>query len=234
MDQQNQQPMSKLAISGFLLAIFVAPVGFVTSIVAWRKIRKNAQRGKGLAIAGIVIGALLSVPLLWLVLLINALGGWHIGNQAANDFKPIAKQIQEIGGIKLCDNGDSGYGIDNKTPWYQVYYSVPNTPGLTDKVMALVAKEGYKLVPNTTFINQLKGLPEKDNTSTYIRPYGNEQFNPKSDYLIGQSGNKSLTLTINRQTSVALYCGVKDYGKKQSTGNDAILYFSLVLPDRNQ
>lgn len=233
MVQQNQEPISKLAIVGLLLAIFVAPVGLVTSIVAWRKIRKNAQRGKGLAIAGTVIGALFCVPFFLFFWLFTILGGWHIGNQAANDFKPIDKQIKEIGGVKLCDNGDGGYGIDNTTPWYQVYYTVPDTAGLTDKVKSIVAREGYQPAQNAAFINQLKGLPEQDNPNLYITTYGNEQFNSKSDYLIGQNDNKSLKVTVNRQTSVALYCGINDYGEKRLTGSDAILDFSLTLPDRN-
>lgn len=231
MAKQNQQSISKLAIVGFILAIFVAPVGFITSIVAWRKIRKNSLRGKDLAIAGTIIGALLSLPFILFTWLIIALGGWHWnGNQAANDFKPIAKQVLEIGSVKLCDNGDSGYGIDNTTPWYQVYYIVPNTSGLTDKIMSIATSEGYNLNSNKAFINQLNGLPDQNGLN--IAPYGGEQFNPNSEYLIGQSGSKTLKITINRQTQVALYCGVKDYGKKQPTGNNAILDFYLILPDR--
>lgn len=174
------------------------------------------------------------LPFILFAWLFIALGAWH-GNQAQKDFDPIARQIVDMGGTKLCNNGDSGYGIDNTTPWYQVYYTVPNTSDLTSEVKNIASQQEYQLSTDTNFINQLKGLPEQrgELEGVYVTPYGDEQFNPKSDYLIGQSGNKSLKVTINRQTSVALYCGVEDYGKKQPTGSNAILDFSLTLPDRN-
>jgi hypothetical protein len=226
----------KIAIVGLLLAIFLAPVGFITSIIAWRRIRKHSLGGKKLAIIGTILGALLSLPFLFIAWLFIALGGFQQithGNQAQNDFNPIAAQILKIGGVKLCDNGDSGYGIDNTMPWYQVYYTVPSTSDLTSRVKSIASQQGYQLGVDTNFVNQLKGLP--DQSGAFVEPYGGEQFNAKSDYLVGQSGNKSLKVTINRQTSVALYCGVKDYGKQQQPGNSsAIIDFSLTLPDRNQ
>lgn len=226
----NKKPVPVIAIVGFLLSIFMAPVGFITSIVAWRKIHKFSLGGKWLAIAGVAIGALFSLPLLFFVWLFIVLGAWH-GNQAQKDFKPIAKQIVSLGGAKLCDNGDGGYGLDNTIPWYQVYYIVPDTTDLTNKVKSIANQQGYQLNSDTSFINQLKGLPDED--GSYSGLYGDEQFNPKSDYLIGQNSNKSLSVTVNRQTSVALYCGT-DYGKKQSTGSNAILDFKLMLPDTGQ
>jgi hypothetical protein len=204
----------------------MAPVGLIISIIAWRKIHKLSLGGKWLAVTGVVLGALFSLPLLGFVWLFMALGAWH-GNQAQKDFEPIANQITALGGTKLCDNGDSGYGIDNTTPWYQVYYTVPDAADLTNKIKAIADQQGYRLEIDTAHIRQLKGLP--DEHGTYSGSYGGEQFNPKSDYLIGESGDKSLSITINRQTTVALYCET-DYGKKQSTGNNTILDFGLSLP----
>lgn len=219
-----------IAVIGLVLAI-VPVVGLIISILAWKKIRKNSMPGKWLAVTGTVIGLVFTLLFLFIFWLFIMLGGLH-GNQAQKDFDPIAKQISSIGGTKLCDNGDSGYGLDNTVPWYQVYYSMPDVQGLTAKVKDIAASQGYKLGMDNDFINQLKGLPGKDGITEI--PYGDEQFNTKSDYLIGKNGSKTLKITVNRATSVALYCGVSDYGKKQPTGENAIINFDLTLPDTSK
>lgn len=48
-----------LAIWGFILAIFLPLIGLILSIVAINQVKKSHEGGKGLAIAGIVIGAIL-------------------------------------------------------------------------------------------------------------------------------------------------------------------------------
>jgi len=48
-----------MAIWGFILAIFLPLIGLILSIVAITQIKKTHEGGKGLAIAGIVIGSIL-------------------------------------------------------------------------------------------------------------------------------------------------------------------------------
>jgi len=48
-----------LSIAGLILAIFVAPLGFILSIVGLVLAGRRGQKGKGLAIAGIVISVLI-------------------------------------------------------------------------------------------------------------------------------------------------------------------------------
>lgn len=148
-----------------------------------------------------------------------SLGGAH-SNHAQDAFAPMAKEITAAGGTQLCENGDNGHGIDNRQAWYQTYYSIPNTPGLTEKMETIAAQQDFKLNPNTNFMNQLKGV---DGASAY----GGEQFNPNSDYVLGYRQDLSLSLTINRQTSVALYCNKGEYGRKVPTDSKAILNFTL-------
>ena len=47
-----------LAIVGFILAFVFALAGLVVSIIALSQIKKTGERGRGLAIAGIIIGLL--------------------------------------------------------------------------------------------------------------------------------------------------------------------------------
>jgi|SRR3954447_1435577 hypothetical protein len=52
------QTTSGLSIAGFVLAFIIAPIGFILSVVALVKIKASAQKGKGLAIAGVIISVL--------------------------------------------------------------------------------------------------------------------------------------------------------------------------------
>ncbi|WP_298255379.1 DUF4190 domain-containing protein [uncultured Arthrobacter sp.] len=56
----TDNPGRVLGIVGFILAIFIAPVGLVISIIAFVKSRK-AGMGNGLALAGSIIGALFTI-----------------------------------------------------------------------------------------------------------------------------------------------------------------------------
>lgn len=59
--------LNTMSIAGFVLAFVVNIVGLVVSIIALAQIRRTGERGRGLAIAGVVVGgfwfALLAVAL---------------------------------------------------------------------------------------------------------------------------------------------------------------------------
>ena len=55
---QQPQGTNTMAIVGFVLAFLVSPVGLVLSIIGLRQTGRRHEGGRGLAIAGIVIGAL--------------------------------------------------------------------------------------------------------------------------------------------------------------------------------
>ncbi|WP_146115181.1 DUF4190 domain-containing protein [Microbacterium sp. MYb66] len=63
-------PGRVLSIVGLVLAFLAAPVGLVISIVAAVKLGKAGQP-KGLAIAGIVVGAIITI--FWIIMLILAI-----------------------------------------------------------------------------------------------------------------------------------------------------------------
>ena len=58
--QVTENPGRTLGIVGFILAILIAPVGLVISIIAFVKSRK-AKMGNGFALAGIIIGVLFTI-----------------------------------------------------------------------------------------------------------------------------------------------------------------------------
>ncbi|GIH20713.1 DUF4190 domain-containing protein [Rugosimonospora africana] len=53
------QGTNGLSIAGLILAIFVAPLGFILSIIGLVLAGRRGQKGKGLAIAGIIISVLI-------------------------------------------------------------------------------------------------------------------------------------------------------------------------------
>ncbi len=224
---------SQLSLVGLVLAVLAPPIGVVVSIIALIKIRKNNLQGKRKATFGIILGAIFTLPFLFVAWSFIALGGLK-GNVAKKDVQPFTAQIQKAGGKELCENGDSGHGFDNAQAWYEVYYKIPNNSQLTNMVKADASQFGYPLIENVGLIDQLKGIP--DNNGGISEPYGGATFNPKSDYLISSKDGKSLAVTINREISVPLYCGVSNYGNKEATGEgNAILDIHFnYLPARNQ
>jgi vacuolar-type H+-ATPase subunit I/STV1 len=48
--------LNTLSIAGFVLAFVANIVGLVVSVIALAQIRRTGERGRGLAIAGVVVG----------------------------------------------------------------------------------------------------------------------------------------------------------------------------------
>ncbi|GEM_PF-825733 len=60
----TRPPLSTAAVIGFVLAFLLAPVGLAISLFALGRTGAGAQRGRGLAVAGTVIGGLFTVFLM--------------------------------------------------------------------------------------------------------------------------------------------------------------------------
>lgn len=212
------KPRPPVAIIGLALAFIIPPVGLVVSIVARNKIYKQQLGGKWLSISGILIGAVWAIPFVFFAWMSFTTGYLSL-NRAERDIRPIASQITRLGGHKICDNGDPGFGADNNSPWYEVYYLIPNNQSLTPQVNDIANRHGYQLQQNTDFITALKNGGESD-----------EQYSPTSDYLVGYNGSKKLTVTVYKQTGVPIHC-VDGYGNITQTGStNAILDLSIDLP----
>lgn len=57
-----------MSIIGFIFSFIFSPIGLIYSIFALRKINQTNQKGRGLAISGIVIGILFTLLLLFTVI----------------------------------------------------------------------------------------------------------------------------------------------------------------------
>ena len=53
----QQESWNGMAIAGFVLSFFFAVVGLILSIIAYRQTKQTGEKGKELALAGIIISA---------------------------------------------------------------------------------------------------------------------------------------------------------------------------------
>ncbi|GII25228.1 DUF4190 domain-containing protein [Planosporangium mesophilum] len=73
-----EQGTNGLAIAGLILAFLIAPVGFVLSIIALIQTRKRQQKGRGLAIAGVIVSVLSMLASIAIVVAIFATVGKNV------------------------------------------------------------------------------------------------------------------------------------------------------------
>ena len=57
-----------LAIVGFILSFFVTIAGIIVSAIALRQIKQTGEGGRGLALAGLIIG--IAATVIWIIYLI--------------------------------------------------------------------------------------------------------------------------------------------------------------------
>lgn len=91
---QPEPRWNAMAIAGFVASFMVSIVGLVLSIIGLNQINRTGEKGRGLAIAGIIVGALSTLLSVILIVLVIA----SIAGAASHDY-----------GYSY-DDGDDGYG----------------------------------------------------------------------------------------------------------------------------
>ncbi|QOL33144.1 DUF4190 domain-containing protein [Bifidobacterium eulemuris] len=95
-----------LSIAGFVLSFLISPVGLILSIVALVQINKSHEKSKGMAIAGIIIGALGTV----LAVVLFALVIWLVGYSV--DHMGDYSMSCDSSGNCYFENGDYGMSYE--------------------------------------------------------------------------------------------------------------------------
>lgn len=77
-----------------------------------------------------------------LIGLIARLRGFGRGNAARKATRRVVGRLRAIHPKFLARNGDSGWGLDNTTPWYELYLTVDRTPDPEETIRS-AAREAF-------------------------------------------------------------------------------------------
>lgn len=86
-----QRPTSVVAVVGLVLAVLVSPVGLVVSCFGLRDTGGGRKGGRGIAVAGVIVGAVGTV--LWLAAVVFAV---YLVRTAASTYDDVASQIEQL------------------------------------------------------------------------------------------------------------------------------------------
>lgn len=84
----QERPVSSLAILGLIFAFLLAPLGFIFSLLALSDVKKENKRGKGLAIAGVILSVLNTI--ISILLTVFLLGGMYQVMSNAASYAPTS------------------------------------------------------------------------------------------------------------------------------------------------
>lgn len=87
---------------------------------------------------------LVGAIIIFLVLLAIASSAWFFSlaknNYAKEAIKPFETALEKNGAKKLCENGDSGRGSDNRKPWIHLLYEIPGNKERAARLVVQSAK----------------------------------------------------------------------------------------------
>jgi hypothetical protein len=73
-----QQGTNGLAVAGLILAFLIAPIGFILSLIALIQTGKRRQKGRGLAIAGVIVSVLAMASTITIIAVVFATVGKNV------------------------------------------------------------------------------------------------------------------------------------------------------------
>jgi len=153
------QPRSGLALAGFILAFFISPLGFVLSLIAIFKTGAGKAAGRGLAIAGTIIGLLGTIG--WVVTIAAVFfvanstvadpgcteGKAAIINNASNiDAASLQKTINELNAAAAkAKHDDVKAAVQAMSKDYSQMLTAIKTGNVPPGLLDQVTKDGEKL-----------------------------------------------------------------------------------------
>ena len=77
--------MNAMALAGFILSFLFGPLGLIFSLIGFHQIRVRGERGMGFAIAGIILGCLSVISLIWMIIFVCTADTYEL-RRFLNDF----------------------------------------------------------------------------------------------------------------------------------------------------
>lgn len=98
-------PTDLVSVLGLVFAVLLAPVGLVLSIVGIARTRDGRRKGRGFAIAGIIVSVVLSLLAAALVVAVVAFGAW-----VTTELESTVQELEEQN-PGFSEQFDEGFGV---------------------------------------------------------------------------------------------------------------------------
>jgi hypothetical protein len=110
-EQPKPQKTNSISVVGFIFAFFIPLVGIICSTIGVFQASKRNEKGKGLAIAGIIISILNGIfQLVFLLILIAAVQNSNITLDSFSNASPSYTIKYPKGWVKVVENQDGAQG----------------------------------------------------------------------------------------------------------------------------
>lgn len=126
--QQYQQPPQQRwnvwAIAGFIVSFFAGIIGIVLSVIGVVQVRRNREKGQGLAIAGIVIGALrvIAAIIMSIIFAMNFANGTLVVSGGEVEYSPSSSNSAPAPSQSSSPSTTAPSSPSTSAPSQQQYY----------------------------------------------------------------------------------------------------------------
>ncbi len=138
-------PTDLVSVLGLVFAVLLAPVGLVLSIIGVARTRDGRRKGRGLAIAGIVVSVVLSLLIAGILVAVVAFSTW-----ATTEFESTVQDLEQQN-PELFEQLEEGAASPSAGPGgldelqEQLDELLPSTPAQVDPASALPLGETAEL-----------------------------------------------------------------------------------------
>ncbi|MBP7834548.1 DUF4190 domain-containing protein [Candidatus Saccharibacteria bacterium] len=198
-----------LSVIGLIFAFFVPLIGLICSIIGLAQVKKKGEKGKGLAIAGIIISVIVGLlQILTIVLIVVAVNSNNITLKTyrdssvgysvkyPDDWTITPQNVEGAKGIVIKKSTDETGKVVGQID--VGYWAAPAT-GWNKDILQAIADELKKGNKNTTVLYEDRGSKNGLETITLITTYNGERGKVKAKTSIILKKDKSVYM-VSTQT----------------------------------
>ncbi len=201
-DTNTPAKLNNLALIGFILAFFIPIVGFVCSIIGLTQISKRKERGKGLAIAGIVVSILIALAqLITLFIIIVAVNSNSVSLTTYRDSSVGYSVKYPEGWTVTPQNVEGAKGVMIKKEYkgtgksngqVEVGYFAPPANGYSKDVLDAISAGIKKDNQGTTVVYENRTTINGLDSLTLVTTYNGENGKIKAKSTIFKKADNSV------------------------------------------
>ncbi len=209
-NSQDTQKTNAMAIVGFIFAFLLPLIGLILSIIGLVQINKKGQKGKGLAIAGIIVSVFVAIfhAIITAIIIAAIVSSNNITLQTYNDtgvgysvkypenWTTSPQQVDGTKGVIFKDEyKETGkvYGQE------EVVYIAAPPNGYSSDVITAISDALKKDNPNTSVVYESRDTKNGLQTETLIVTYDGESGKVKAKHTIILNKDNSV-YTVTTQT----------------------------------